>query len=224
MKKILIIEDDIFLGDVLVRKLQNDSYDVLLSRDGAEGLKKISEFKPDLILLDIVLPSMNGYEILEAKAKDENIKDIAVIVISNSGQPVEISRVLALGVKDYLVKAQFDPDEVLAKVRSELSKNKSAVEDSGSDASSLQRKKVMLVFGTRPEAIKMAPLILELGKKRLFQTQIIVTAQHREMLDQIMSCLRQCRVTGGMAMNGVDIFEVVEIYHNNIGGLMLSLR
>src|SRR3989344_5011868 len=121
-KKILIIEDDSFLGDVLVQKLKGEGFDVSLSRDGAEGLNKMKELKPDLILLDIILPSMNGYEILEAKQIDPQVASIPVIVISNSGQPVEISRVLALGVKDYLVKAQFDPEDVLAKVKLQFAK------------------------------------------------------------------------------------------------------
>lgn len=122
-KKILIIEDDVFLGDVLVQKLIKEQFETVLARDGAEGLQKISSFKPDLILLDIILPSMNGYEILEAKQKDPDIINIPVIIISNSGQPVEINRALALGVKDYLVKAQFDPEEVMVKVRAELRKS-----------------------------------------------------------------------------------------------------
>ena len=123
MKKILIIEDDLFLGDVLVQKLTNEGFETVLARDGLEGLKKIKSFHPDLILLDIIVPNMNGYEILEAKLKDPMISGIPVIVISNSGQPVEINRALALGVKDYLVKAQFDPEEVLVKVRDQLRKN-----------------------------------------------------------------------------------------------------
>ncbi|KKR00627.1 MAG: Response regulator receiver protein [Candidatus Nomurabacteria bacterium GW2011_GWF2_40_31] len=120
MKKILIIEDDVFLGDVLNQKLANEGFSTLLARDGREGYEKIKSFKPDLILLDIILPNMNGYEILEAKQKDSGIAGIPVIIVSNSGQPVEINRALALGVKDYLVKAQFDPEEVLIKVRAEL--------------------------------------------------------------------------------------------------------
>ncbi len=144
-KKILIIEDDAFLGDVLLKKLKNESYDVLLSRDGKEGLRMIKDFMPDLVLLDIILPSMNGYEILEAKLKDDKIKDIPVIVISNSGQPVEISRVLSLGVKDYLVKAQFDPNDVLAKVKTELSKEKTETCGKQSDEFSLEGKKIMWV-------------------------------------------------------------------------------
>ena len=119
-KKILIIEDDVFLGDVLVQKLKGEGFEAILSRDGKEGYQKIKESKPDLILLDIILPTMNGYEILEAKQKDPSISGIPVIIISNSGQPVEINRALTLGVKDYLVKAQFDPEEVLVKVRLQL--------------------------------------------------------------------------------------------------------
>ncbi|KKW10348.1 MAG: Response regulator receiver, CheY-like protein [Parcubacteria group bacterium GW2011_GWA2_49_9] len=120
--KILVVEDDIFLGDVLIQKLKSGGYDALLTRDGLSGLAQLREWKPDLMLLDIILPQMNGYEVLEAKAKDSSISPIPVIVISNSGQPVEINRALALGVKDYLVKAQFDPEEVMIKVRLQLSK------------------------------------------------------------------------------------------------------
>ena len=109
MKKVLLIEDDVFLGDVLLEKLKKEDYDAHISRDGAEGLEKIKELKPDLVLLDIILPTMNGYEILEAKLKDPSIAKIPVIIISNSGQPVEINRALTLGVKDYFIKAQFDP-------------------------------------------------------------------------------------------------------------------
>lgn len=123
MKKILIIEDDRFLGDVLSKKLIKEEFEVVLVADGLRGFKKIKSFNPDLILLDIILPSMNGYEILEEKQKTPSIANIPVIVISNSGQPVEISRALALGVKDYFIKAQFDPEEVLAKVRAFFPKN-----------------------------------------------------------------------------------------------------
>lgn len=119
-QRILIIEDDVFLGDVLVQKLKSEGYAVALARDGAEGLKELREMKPDLLLLDIVLPTMGGYEILEEKVKDAGIASIPTIIISNSGQPVEISRALSLGVRDYIVKAQFSPEEVLAKIRLQL--------------------------------------------------------------------------------------------------------
>ncbi len=150
MKKILIIEDDAFLGDVLTQKMLKDGYDTLLARDGAEGLEKIKSFMPDLVLLDIILPNMNGYEILEAKQNDPSISKIPVIVISNSGQPVEINRVLSLGVVDYLVKAQFDPEEVLEKVkdqfrRGEEGEKKVGVKLSRKSGGGLEGKKIMWV-------------------------------------------------------------------------------
>lgn len=134
MKKILIIEDDVFLGEVLVKKLTTEGFKVVLEKDGVDGYKKIKFFNPDLILLDIILPNMNGYEILEAKQKDPSIVSIPVIIVSNSGQPVEISRALALGVKDYLVKAQFDPEEVLVKVRAQFSKSEKSPAPSSTES------------------------------------------------------------------------------------------
>lgn len=153
--KVLIIEDDIFLGDVLIQKLRASGYEAILSRDGVSGLARIRTWKPDLVLLDIILPQKNGYEVLAEKQKDVTIANIPVVVISNSGQPVEINRALALGVKDYLVKAQFDPEEVMVKVRLQLGrggeslqvKSKDGVSSaSASSASSgLSGKKIMWV-------------------------------------------------------------------------------
>lgn len=137
MKNILIIEDDVFLGDVLLEKFKKEGFGAYLSRDGAEGLGKIKELNPDLVLLDIILPTMNGYEILEAKQKDPAIKKIPVIIISNSGQPVEINRALTLGVEDYFIKAQFDPEEVMVKVRNFLKKTGESTEN----ASGKEREK-----------------------------------------------------------------------------------
>lgn len=122
MKKILIIEDDAFLGDVLSKKLIQTGYEVAVKTDGREGLSAIYEMRPDLILLDIILPTMNGYEILEAWHSDASISSIPVIIISNSGQPVEITRVVNFGVKSYVVKADLNPEEVLEKVQMVLGK------------------------------------------------------------------------------------------------------
>jgi len=116
MKKILIIEDEKVLLDVLEKKLAQQGYEVLVAQDGDEGIRKIKEGKPDLILLDIIMPKKDGFEVLAEKAQDEEISDIPVIIISNSGQPVEIDKALRMGVKDYLVKTEFDPEEVIVKV------------------------------------------------------------------------------------------------------------
>lgn len=155
MTRILIIEDDALLADVLVQKLKNEGFETLLARDGEDGYTQMQTLKPDLILLDILLPKMNGYEILEKKIKDPALAPIPVIVVSNSGQPVEINRALALGVKDYLVKAQFDPEEVLVKVRALLGTEGNRGVDSGvaieglvnqkDNTSSLEGKKILWV-------------------------------------------------------------------------------
>ena len=118
--KILLIENDIFLGEKIVQTLTNNLYEVVWSKDGTQGFQKISEIKPDLILLDVGMPNMTGYEILTAKTKDAALKDIPVVIISDSGDSVEISRVLALGVRDDLVKVQLTPEEGLAKVKNQL--------------------------------------------------------------------------------------------------------
>lgn len=120
-KKILLIEDEKILGEILLTKLSDQGYEAKWELDGVAGLAAIREFKPDLILLDIVMPKKDGYEVLEDISKDDQMKKIPVIIISNSGQPVEIERVLALGAKDYIVKAQFSPEEVLTKMHKYLS-------------------------------------------------------------------------------------------------------
>ena len=121
-KKILLIEDEEIIIELLHRKLLQEGYEVFVARDGEEGLKKMREMepKPDLILLDIIMPKMGGFEVMEEMKKDEKLKDIPVIVISNSGQPVELDRAKKLGAKDWLIKTEFDPKEVLEKVKKQI--------------------------------------------------------------------------------------------------------
>jgi len=115
-KKILIIEDEEILLNLLQRRLEREGYDVVLARDGEEGLKMMKEAEPDLILLDIIMPKKSGFQVMEEMNKDQELKKIPVIIISNSGQPVEIGRAQQLGAKDWLIKTEFDPAEVLKKV------------------------------------------------------------------------------------------------------------
>ena len=115
-KKILIVEDEELVSTLLEKKLKNAGYDVSTAPDGEEGLRKIKKEKPDLILLDVIMPKMGGFEVMEEMKKDEEIKDIPVIIISNSGQPVELDKAKELGAKDWLIKTDFDPQEVLEKV------------------------------------------------------------------------------------------------------------
>jgi DNA-binding response OmpR family regulator len=119
-KKILILEDESVLGELLLEKLTAEGYLTKWEVDGEAGLRTMRETMPDLVLLDIIMPKKDGYEVLEEMQKDSILKNIPVIVISNSGQPVEIKRILELGAKEYIVKAQFSPAEVLDKVRTYL--------------------------------------------------------------------------------------------------------
>jgi len=113
--KILIIEDEDALASVLSSKFKLEGFDVLVGVDGEDGLGKIESWQPDLILLDIVMPKINGYEVLETLQKNDN--KTPVIVISNSGQDVELEKIKKLGALDYIIKTQINPDEVVEKAR-----------------------------------------------------------------------------------------------------------
>ena len=121
-KKILLIEDEKIMVNLLEKKLTKEGYDVSVAWDGKEGLLKIREVKPDLISLDIVMPKMGGFGVMEEVSKDKELKKIPIIIISNSGQPVELERAKELGVKDWLIKTEFDPQEVLNKVTKQIGK------------------------------------------------------------------------------------------------------
>jgi len=119
-KKILLIEDEEIMVDLLQRKLTAEGYETSVARDGQEGMEKMKEVKPDLILLDIIMPKMGGFEVMEEMKGDGELKKIPVIVISNSGQPVEIDKAQTLGAKDWLIKTEFDPQEVINKVKKQI--------------------------------------------------------------------------------------------------------
>ena len=120
MSKILIIEDEEILYTLLQKRLSSEGYDVEVARDGQEGLEMLQKDKPDLVLLDIIMPRKNGFEVLEIMQKDEELRNIPVVIISNSGQPVELDRAQELGARDWLIKTEFDPKEVLAKVKNQI--------------------------------------------------------------------------------------------------------
>ncbi len=119
-KKILIIEDEKIISDLLEKKLTREGYSVTITTNGIDGLVKMRKDRPDIVLLDIIMPKMGGFEVMEEMNKDEMLKDIPVIVVSNSGQPVEIDRIKKMGAKDWLIKTEFDPQEVLEKVKKQI--------------------------------------------------------------------------------------------------------
>ena len=123
MEKILLIEDEELIIRLLSRKLAAVGYEVSLAMDGREGLEKIKQIVPDLILLDIVMPRMGGFEVMAEMKKDGKIANVPVIIISNSGQPLELEKAKDLGAVDWLVKTEFDPNEVVEKIQKYINKN-----------------------------------------------------------------------------------------------------
>lgn len=119
-KKILIIEDDKFLRELIVKKLTKENYDVSEAMDGEEGVKKAKEEKPDLILLDLILPGIDGFEVLARIKEDPALTPAPVIILSNLGQKEDVERGLELGAVDYLIKAHFTPGEIIEKIRAIL--------------------------------------------------------------------------------------------------------
>jgi len=122
-QNILIIEDDSFLRDLLKKKLESFGFGVLEAVDGDKGIKKTKEENLDLILLDLILPTTDGFDVLEKIKKDPATSSIPVIVLSNLGQKEDIDRCLSLGATDYMIKAQSTPDDIAAKII-EIFKNK----------------------------------------------------------------------------------------------------
>lgn len=116
-KKILVIEDDRFLRRLLLERLEDEGYSVDGAVDGEEGLKKAKETKFDLILLDLILPGIDGFEVLTNLKKEESLKDIPVLILSNLGQKEEIEKGLKLGAIDYIIKAHFTLDEIVEKIK-----------------------------------------------------------------------------------------------------------
>lgn len=122
MKRILLVEDDPFLVDIYSTKLKEAGFSVQVAFDGKEALKKIKEDLPDLLLLDIVLPDFNGWEILRRIERDDKLKVLKVVVLSNLGEKEEIEKGLKLGAAKYLVKAHYTPSEVIEEVKKILKK------------------------------------------------------------------------------------------------------
>ncbi|HOK35208.1 MAG TPA: response regulator [Candidatus Pacearchaeota archaeon] len=121
MAKILIVEDDKFLRELLQAKLiKEEDFSVSVAEDGEQGLKKVQEEGPDLVLLDLILPGMDGFEVLKKIKENPAIADTKVIVLSNLGQKEDVERAMKLGATDYMVKAHFTLDEIIEKARKVL--------------------------------------------------------------------------------------------------------
>lgn len=119
-KKIILAEDDKFISRAYSDGLTRAGFEVIIATDGKEGIEKIKSEKPDLILLDLVMPIKNGFEVLEEVKKDDTLKNIPAIILSNLGQDSDVEKGKALGAADYLIKSNFSMKEVIAKIKTVL--------------------------------------------------------------------------------------------------------
>ena len=115
-KRILLVEDDEFLAELYATKLNLEGYQVELAGDGEKGLRLAKSGKPELILLDIILPKKDGFEVLKELKADPVTKPIPIILLTNLSQRDEVKKGLDLGASDYLIKAHFMPSEVVKKI------------------------------------------------------------------------------------------------------------
>ena len=116
-KKILIIEDDEFLRQLITKRIASEGFSVSSAVDGPDGLDKVKKVMPDLVLLDLLLPTIDGFEVLAKIKSDKDTVNIPVIILSNLGQQEEIAKGLKLGAIDFLVKAQLTPEEIVEKIK-----------------------------------------------------------------------------------------------------------
>jgi len=122
MAKVLIIEDDPFLLKLYQEIIADIGLEVEEAVDGEIGLKKVKDNKPDLILLDIMLPKINGLDVLEKLKEGQSTKDIPVFVITNLASEDDKKRALGLGADRYMIKSEYDPNQVVALVKELLNK------------------------------------------------------------------------------------------------------
>ncbi|MFH0891203.1 MAG: response regulator [Candidatus Falkowbacteria bacterium] len=122
-KKVLIVEDEEILRAMYERKfVQDKELKVFIAADGAEGLEMAKREKPDVVLLDIILPKLDGFSVLEEIRKIKEMKKTPIFMFTNLGTPEDIEKGKALGATDYMVKVSLTPDQIYEKVKKYLKK------------------------------------------------------------------------------------------------------
>ena len=116
-KKVLVVEDDIFLSQLLTNRLTKAGVNVIRAADGEEGLAKLRADKPDLMLLDLILPKKSGFELLEEMRSDPALSGTPVIIVSNLGQESDIKKGRELGAVEYFIKAKTSIDGLVERVK-----------------------------------------------------------------------------------------------------------
>lgn len=120
MTKIAVVEDDRIIGQMYRIKFESENFDVKLASNGKDGVALVKAFKPDILLLDLAMPIMDGAEALREIRKDEKFKDLPVIILTNTGKEEAPKDIDKLNPKAYIVKAELTPRQVLAKVKETL--------------------------------------------------------------------------------------------------------
>jgi DNA-binding response OmpR family regulator len=118
--RVLIIEDDELLREVYATKLELEGFAVVTARNGAEGLEKATSSEPDVILLDMLMPQMNGLEFLRAYKLPSRHPHVTALVISNKSSTREINEAKTMGARDYLIKSHHTPAEIVDRIRTYL--------------------------------------------------------------------------------------------------------
>ena len=119
-KRVLIVEDEPLLGNLLKQRFESEGVEAILARDGEEAINVLRTTRPDLVLLDIILPKISGFELLEMMQADPQIEKPPVIITSNLGQDVDVARGQSLGAIEYFVKAKVSIEELVDHVKSML--------------------------------------------------------------------------------------------------------
>ena len=119
-KKILFIEDESALQKTFGEILKQEGYEMISALDGETGLRLAKSEKPDLILLDLILPKMPGFDVLKKLKEDNETKDIPVIVLTNLEDIKDVDRAIELGATTYLVKAKYSLEEIVEKIKNAL--------------------------------------------------------------------------------------------------------
>lgn len=194
--KIMIIEDEKDLLVLMEKKLNKEGYKTISAHDGEDGLEKIKKLKPDLVLLDIVIPKKNGYEVLETIHKNPKLNKIPIVILSNS-EPDE-EKIYSLGARDYLIKADLTPEDIIKKVESYLKNGK-------------KREKPQHAFKAKILLIEDDEILRDLCVTKLQKEdyQVITAIEGQEGLSKIKE-EKPDLVLLDIILPGIDGFEILK--------------
>jgi len=207
--RILIIEDEPVHLNVMKAKLEYEGYEVLAAVDGEAGYQMVKQERPDLVLLDIILPKLDGFGVLEKLKKDKI--NVPIIIVSNSGQPVEVDRAMKMGAKDYLVKAEFNPTDVLEKVEKVLGRPASPKSDFKSP-----KKSNFSPAGANPSVKAPADKAGGANKSAQGGAKILIVEDDKFLRDLIVQKLKREGFAISEAVDGEEGLKIAKEKHPDI--------